>query len=228
MFKEGDIISIDIPDGKLDVRVSDEEMARKKGKWTPREPKVTTGYYQYKGRYVMTAVKSGLMVIDQHRADVRIRYERYMRQLADAPSQTQRLLFTETIDLTPTEATLMPELLPSLAAVGFDLTPLGPVSYAVAGVPADIGSVDPVGLLHDILADADASLPLSSHLSPLTSRLALTLARKAAISYGEVLSNDEMDTLVNHLFACSDVNHTPDGKTILSILPQEDIERLMG
>ena len=185
-------------------------------------------HYQYKGRYVMTAVKSGLMVIDQHRADVRIRYERYMRQLADAPSQTQRLLFTETVDLTPAEAALMPELLPSLAAVGFDLTPLGPVSYAVAGVPADIEGIDPVGLLHDILADADASLPLTSHLSPLTSHLALTLARKAAISYGEVLSNDEMDTLVNHLFACSDVNHTPDGKTILSILPQQEIERLMG
>ena len=195
---------------------------------SPQPSDIAPLHYQYKGRYVMTAVKSGLMVIDQHRADVRIRYERYMRQLADAPSQTQRLLFTETIDLTPTEATLMPELLPALAAVGFDLTPLGSVSYAVAGVPADIGSVDPVGLLHDILADADASLPLSSHLSPLTSRLALTLARKAAISYGEVLSNDEMDTLVNHLFACSDVNHTPDGKTILSILPQEDIERLMG
>ena len=195
---------------------------------SPQPSDIAPLHYQYKGRYVMTAVKSGLMVIDQHRADVRIRYERYLRQLADAPSQTQRLLFTETIDLTPAEATLMPELLPALAAVGFDLTPLGPVSYAVAGVPADIGGVDPVGLLHDILADADASLPLSSHLSPLTSHLALTLARKAAISYGEVLSNDEMDTLVNHLFACSDVNHTPDGKTILSILPQEDIERLMG
>ena len=174
----------------------------------------------------MTAVKSGLMVIDQHRADVRIRYERYMRQLTDAPSQTQRLLFTETVDLTPAEAALMPELLPSLAAVGFDLTPLGPVSYAVAGVPADMVDVDPISLMHDILADPDTSL--TSHLSSLTSRLALTLARKAAISYGEVLSNDEMDTLVNHLFACSDVNHTPDGKTILSILPQQDIERLMA
>jgi DNA mismatch repair protein MutL len=85
--------------------------------------------------------------------------------------------------------------------------------------------VDPISLMHDILADPDTSL--TSHLSSLTSRLALTLARKAAISYGEVLSNDEMDTLVNHLFACSDVNHTPDGKTILSILPQQDIERLM-
>ena len=176
----------------------------------------------------MTAVKSGLMVIDQYRADVRIRYERYMRQLADTPSQTQRLLFPETVDLTPAEAALMPELLPSLAAVGFDLTPLGPVSFAVAGVPADIEGIDPVGLLHDILADADVSLPLPSHISPLTSRLALTLARKAAISYGEVLSNDEMDALVNHLFSCGDVNHTPDGKIILSILPQQDIERLMA
>jgi DNA mismatch repair protein MutL len=185
-------------------------------------------HYQYKGRYVMTAVKSGLMVIDQHRADVRIRYERYMRQLADAPSQTQRLLFPETADLTPAESALMPDLLPALTAVGFDLTPLGPVSYAVAGVPADIEGVNPVGLLHDILADAADHSPLISHLSSLNSQLALTLARKAAISYGEVLSNDEMDTLVNHLFACSDVNHTPDGKTILSILPQQDIERLIG
>ena len=185
-------------------------------------------HYQYKGRYVMTAVKSGLMVIDQHRADVRIRYERYMHQLADAPSQTQRLLFPETVDLTTAESALMPDLLPALAAVGFDLTPLGPVSYAVAGVPADIEGVDPVALLHDILADAGDFSPLTSHLSSLTSQLSLTLARKAAISYGEVLTNDEMETLVNHLFACSDVNHTPDGKTILSILPQQDIEHLMA
>ena len=185
-------------------------------------------HYQYKGRYVMTAVKSGLMVIDQHRADVRIRYERYMHQLADAPSQTQRLLFPETVDLTTAESALMPDLLPALAAVGFDLTPLGPVSYAIAGVPADIEGVDPVALLHDILADAGDFSPLTSHLSSLTSQLSLTLARKAAISYGEVLTNDEMETLVNHLFACSDVNHTPDGKTILSILPQQDIEHLMA
>ena len=182
-------------------------------------------HYQYKGRYVMTAVKSGLMIIDQHRADVRIRYERYMHQLADAPSQSQRLLFPESVDLTPAEAALMPELLPSLAAVGFDLTPLGPISYAIAGVPADIEGIDPVTLLHDILADVST---LNAQLSILNSRLALTMARKAAIPYGEVLSNDDMDTLVNRLFACSDVNHTPDGKAILSILPQQDIERLMA
>ena len=185
-------------------------------------------HYQYKGRYIMTAVKSGLMVIDQHRADVRIRYERYLRQLADTPSQTQRLLFPETVDFTPAEAALIPDLLPALTAVGFDLTSLGPVSYAVSGVPADIEGIDPVALLHDILADAANVSTINYQLSTINNNLALTLARKAAISYGEVLSNDEMDTLVNHLFACSDVNHTPDGKTILSILPQQDIERLMA
>ncbi len=185
-------------------------------------------HYQYKGRYIMTAVKSGLMIIDQYRADVRIRYERYMSQLVDAPSQTQRLLFPETVDLTPAEAALTPELLPALTAIGFELTPLGPVSYAVAGVPADIEGVDPVALLHDLFADGGDKPSLNSNLSSLNSKLALNLARKAAISYGEVLSNDEMEALVNHLFACSDVNHTPDGKTILSILPQQEIERLMG
>jgi DNA mismatch repair protein MutL len=185
-------------------------------------------HYQYKGRYIMTAVKSGLMVIDQHRADVRIRYERYLRQLADTPSQTQRLLFPETVDFTPAEAALIPDLLPALTAVGFDLTSLGPVSYAVSGVPADIEGIDPVALLHDILADAANVSTINYQLSTINNNLALTLARKAAISYGEVLSNDEMDMLVNHLFACSDVNHTPDGKTILSILPQQDIERLMA
>ena len=205
---------------------------------TPNTQDISPLHYQYKGRYVMTAVKSGLMVIDQHRADVRIRYERYMRQLANAPSQTQRLLFPETVDLTVAEAALMPELLSALTSVGFDLTPLGPVSFAIAGVPADIEGVDPVALLHDILADAANQSPVNSprnatlrsvgEFSILNSQLALTLARKAAISYGEVLSNDEMDMLVNHLFACSDVNHTPDGKTILSILPQQDIERLMA
>jgi DNA mismatch repair protein MutL len=195
---------------------------------SPLTSDISPLHYQYKGRYVMTAVKSGLMVIDQYRADVRIRYERYLRQLADSPSQTQRLLFPETIDLTPTEAVLMPELLPALTSVGFDLTSLGPVSYAVSGVPADIEGVDPVALLHDIVSDACDNLSLNNKLSSLNSKIALALARKAAISYGEVLSNEEMDTLVNHLFACSDVNHTPDGKTILSILPQQDIEQLMS
>ena len=58
--------------------------------------------------------------------------------------------------------------------------------------------------------------------------LALSMARHAAIPQGQVLDNDEMETVVNQLFACSNVNHTPDGKSILCILPQRDIDQLLG
>ncbi len=186
---------------------------------------VSPAHYQYKGRYIMTAVKSGLMVIDQHRADVRIRYERYMRQLANSPAQSQRLLFPEVLELTPSEAVLMEDVLPLFAAVGFDLTPLGPASYAVNGVPAGIEGVNPQRLLQDILA---SSAPVTHNLAALNSEVALGMARHAAIPYGQYLTNEEMDVIVNSLFACENVNYTPDGRPVLAILPHSDIEHLLG
>ena len=181
-------------------------------------------HYQYKGKYIMTAVKSGLMIIDQHRADVRIRFERYLHQLADAPARSQRLLFPETVELSSAEAVLLESQLPSLTAVGFDLTALGPLNYAVHGVPADLEGVSPADVLHDLLS---APAP-SSGLDDAHHQMALTLARRTSISYGEVLSNEEMDVLVNNLFGCQNVNYTPDGKAILCIFPQHDIEQLLG
>ena len=179
-------------------------------------------HYQYKGRYIMTAVKSGLMIVDQHRADIRIRYERYMHQLNDTPAQSQRLLFPEMVELAPSEAARMEELLPALSAVGFELTPLGPTAYAVNGVPVGIEGLQPDVLIRELLHEADG---LSARLHQ---DLALSLARQAAIPYGQQLSNEEMDMLVNDLFACENVNYTPDGRAVLCILPQHDIEQLMG
>jgi len=186
---------------------------------------MSPSHYQYKGRYIMTAVKSGLMIIDQHRADVRIRYERYMHQLAAAPSRSQRLLFPEVMEMAPSEAALMEDLLPLLTAVGFDLTPLGPASYAVNGVPAGIEGMNPTRLLQSILA---SSVPMSRDTLSLNQEVALGLARHAAVPYGQQLSNDEMDVIVNDLFACENVNYTPAGQAILCILPQHDIEQLLG
>ena len=181
-------------------------------------------HYQYKGRYIMTAVKSGLMIIDQYRADVRIRYERYMQQLANTPSSSQRLLFPEVLEMAPSDAVLMEEMLPALEAVGFELTPLGSASYAVNGVPAGIEGLNPSRLLQNILA---SSAPVSHDASSINHEVALGLARQAAIPYGQQLSNEEMDMLVNNLFACENVNYTPDGKAVLCILPQSDIEHLL-
>ena len=194
-------------------------------------------HYQYKGCYIMTAVKSGLMIIDQHRADVRIRYERYLQQFENHAAATQQMLFPESVRFSPAECVILQQTLPSLTAIGFDLSDLGGNTFAINGIPAGLEGIDPVTLLQQIVADAQdhsscddsaSDISLTSHLSPLASHIALSLAQSVAVPYGQVLSNEEMEQLVNELFACSNVNYTPNGKPILSILPQTDIERLFA
>ena len=180
-------------------------------------------HYQYKGKYLMTAVKSGLMIIDQHRADIRILYERYMNQLSNHTANTQKILFPETVQFSPAENVVMQQLLPELQNVGFDLSDLGGNTFAISGVPAGTEGIDPVMLVRQMVADASQGVPSSHH-----SRIAMTMAKSAAIPYGQVLSNDEMENIINELFSCSNVNYTPDGKAILCILPQGDIEQLLG
>lgn len=172
----------------------------------------------------MTAVKSGLMVIDQHRAGVRILYERYMEQLRNRTASTQRVLFPEVVQFAPSDAVLLNKLQPELESIGFDLSDLGQFSYAVNGVPAGIEGLNPVQLLRDIVSDAqEKSVDATEELSR---SLAQSMAQHAAIPYGQILTNDEMESVVNELFTCSNVNYTPDGRPILAILPQRDIERL--
>ena len=183
-------------------------------------------HYQYKGRYIMTAVKSGLMIIHQHRADIRIRYERCMARLAQRSAATQRVLFPEVAQFAPSDAVALAKVLPELEAMGFDLADLGQNSYAVNGVPAGLDGVDCVALLRTMVADASECI--SGSAADIDKSLALSMARSAAIPEGQVLDNAEMESLVNELFACSNVNYTPDGKTIICILPQKDIEQLLG
>ena len=190
---------------------------------------LSTLHYQYKGRYIMTAVKSGLMVIDQHRADVRIRYERYMEQLEHHTATSQQVLFPETVQFSPAESVILEKMIPSLAAIGFDLSDLGGHTYAINGVPAGFEGVNPITFLQQVLSESDSASDISpsSLLTPPSSKIAYRLAQSVAIPYGQVLSNDEMEQLVNELFACANVNYTPGGKAILAILPQADIDRLL-
>lgn len=181
-------------------------------------------HYQYKGKYLMTAVKSGLMIIDQHRASVRVLYEKYMSQFDKHVTSTQKLLFPETVQLSPANTVTMQQLLPELSAIGFDLSDLGGNTYAVNGMPAGLEGLSPQSLLLDMVASTSAS----DSLADIHSSLALRLAQSAAIPYGQILNNDEMEGLINDLFVCSNVNYTPDGKAVLCILPQSDIEHLLG
>jgi DNA mismatch repair protein MutL len=183
-------------------------------------------HYQYKGKYIMTAVKSGLMIIDQHRADIRILYEKYMEQQHAMTSGTQKMLFPETIQFSASDAVVFSSIIPTLSRLGFDLSDLGGNTYAINGIPAGTEGIDPGLLLQRMVSDAlEKGRGVTEEIN---GTVALSLARSASIPYGQILSNEEMENLINELFACSNVNYTPDGKAILCILPQSDIEHLLG
>lgn len=183
-------------------------------------------HYQYKGKYIMTAVKSGLMIIDQHRAHIRILYDNYMRQLDGRTENTQKVLFPEIVQFDHKDVIVMTRIMPEMEQLGFDISDLGGGSYAVNGTPSGIEGINIIELVRDMVATASENG--ASITSEINHSLAISLARNAAIPQGQVLNNDEMENIVNELFACSDVNHTPDGKSILTIFKQSDLERLFG
>ena len=181
-------------------------------------------HYQYKGSYIMTAVKSGLMIIDQHRAHIRILYEEYLRQLSSHKAHSQKVLFPEVVQLTVSDKLIIDRILPEMADMGFQLDSLGGDSYAVNGVPAGIEGLNAVSLIQDMVASAVESG--ASVKDDIDRTLALSLARNAAIPQGQVLTNSEMDNLVNELFTCENVNYTPSGEPIIAVMKQHDIEHL--
>lgn len=183
-------------------------------------------HYQYKGRYIMTAVKSGLMIIDQHRAHVRILYEQYLRQMADKEMESQKVLFPEVVQFTQQEIVVLQKAMAELQSMGFELTGLGGGSYSINAVPARLDGINFVSLLKDMVSDVAGKV--QSVKEELDSSLALELARHAAVPQGQVLNNDEMENIVDSLFACRNVNYTPDGKNILCILRQQELEHLLG
>lgn len=183
-------------------------------------------HYQYKGRYIMTAVKSGLMIVDQHRAHVRILYEQYQEQMRTRQITSQKMLFPDSVHLSVSEDVILQKIMPEMEGMGFELCSLGGGSYSINAVPAGLDGVKPSMLITDMLVSAREKT--SDALDEINSSLALSLARNAAIPTGQVLNNEEMESIFNSLFACANPNYTPDGKNILCILKQQEIEHLLG
>lgn len=183
-------------------------------------------HYQYKGKYIMTAVKSGLMIIDQYRAHVRILYEKYLRQLEQKKGDPQKVLFPEVIQLAADEAVVLETVINEMGDMGFELNTLGGNSFAVNAIPSGLEGINVERLIHDMLATAKEKG--AGVKESVNHKLALSLARHAAVPQGQVLGNQEMESIVNELFACENVNYTPDGKNVLCILKQQEIEHLLG
>ena len=179
---------------------------------------------QYKGRYILTSVKSGLMMIDQHRAHVRVLFDLYIRQVSQGHSPSQGLLFPEMIQLVHSEAVILENIMSDLLAVGFELTSLGGGSYAINGVPAGIEGLSPVELVRSMVNTAmEKGCDVKEEVHQI---VALTLANAAAIVYGQVLTTDEMTSLVDQLFLSPMPNYTPDGHIIVTTITDDEIGRL--
>jgi DNA mismatch repair protein MutL len=178
---------------------------------------------QYKGQYILVPVKSGLMWIHQHRAHVRVLYEKYRRQLNDKSAPVQGLLFPERVDLSVAEGAAVDSLGADLLCLGFDVSSLGGNTYAIQGVPSGLDGLSPVKLFTEILhAAMEQTLDAKEKLHD---RLATVMAKEVAIVTGQLLTFDEMKALVDDLFATPMPSRTPDGKTIVHIMSDNEIER---
>ena len=185
--------------------------------------KPSDAFVQLKNRYILTPVKSGLMMIDQRRAHERILYERYIRTFAMNYPVAQRSLFPETIELDQADYLMIREILEDLHTIGFDIRDFGSNSVVIAGYPADIHKESPRDLLEVFLEkykNTEGDIKTN-----VRERIARSLAVAGAVNYGEALSQEVMQELVDNLFACEGPAYSPSGKPVVVILGLEELEK---
>lgn len=216
---------LDAESAKFNALSADTDMLSASTEPSPLEEKSPT-HYQYKGRYIMTSVKSGLMIVDQYRAHTRILYEGYIEQMQKRRPSSQKPLFPDTIHFSASDKVVVEAVMPELQNIGFELTPNEEGDYTITAVPSGLDGLDYVALVQDLVASAREKT--TSAIDDINHSIALELARNAAVTYGQVLTNAEMENIVNSLFACSNFSYTPDGKKILTMLRQTDLEQLFG
>lgn len=178
---------------------------------------------QLKQKYILTPVKSGLMVIDQKRAHERILFEKFMEVLKTETVASQQQLFPQTIELNPADSTLLKNIIDDLLALGFDIREFGKNTFIVNGTPGVLDVSSP-GLIIEKLLEEYKTSPVNAR-SKAKEQIAISLAKASAIEYGTALKQEEIDHLIDNLFACATPNFSPDGKKVLAIIPTDDIEK---
>ncbi|NJB86210.1 DNA mismatch repair protein MutL [Lewinella marina] len=180
--------------------------------------------YQLHQRYIVSAIKSGWLLVDQQSAHERILYENFLTTLREKPAASQASLFPQTLDLAHADADLMASLLPELNQLGFDLEAFGGGSFIVRGIPAELaGRNNELELLEKLLQQYKNNVDLASDGHE---RLARTLARAAAIKRGTALDEAEMRSLIDRLFACGQPRVAPNGRRCYVKYELDEVERL--
>ena len=180
-------------------------------------------FLQYQNRYIITPVRSGLMCIDQHRAHFRILYDRCLANLEQHKTASQRLLYPEQFDLGSTDALVLEEIKDDLGEIGYDISSLGNNTFMVGGVPVNNGDREAKNFITDII-EAVKNQDRTAK-DQLLRTMAMAQARSAAIRSGQKLQQAEVNQLINDLFSCKEHTLTPDNKTIIAIISDDDISK---
>ena len=179
--------------------------------------------FQLQNKYIVAVTGDGLLLIDQQRAHERIMYEHYKKS-AQHPIHSQQELFPQTVELSGADMLLLKELNDDLKNLGFDIVPFGKDTIVVQGVPADLSSLNSVEVLNGLLENyklnnLDIKLDKGENICR-------ALAQNTCIKYGKELQFEEMKLLVEHLFACDEHAHSPQGKIVYTQINQTDIDKL--
>ncbi|MDD3701623.1 MAG: DNA mismatch repair endonuclease MutL [Bacteroidales bacterium] len=180
---------------------------------------------QIQNSFIITPVKSGLLVIDQYLAHWRILYERYMKQLDTLRMGSQQELFPQTIQLNAGDAELLVNLLPDLMLLGFSIETMGSRTFVVNGTPEGVTDRDITAMIEHILEMYkinQTDLQLSSKQN-----LARSLSASLAVKHGQQLSDSEMNALIDQLFACEIPQLAPDGTKLFNTLTTEQIQQFI-
>jgi len=178
---------------------------------------------QLKQKYILTPVKSGLMVIDQKRAHERILFEKFMEVLKSDSVASQQMLFPQTIELNPADAAILQNILPDLLSLGFDIRDFGKNTFIISGTPGVLDVSSPELIVEKLLEEYKNS-PVDAR-SKAKEQIAISLSKASSLDYGTDLKQEEIDHLIDNLFACATPNFSPEGKRVLTIIPVTDIEK---
>lgn len=182
--------------------------------------------FQYKNRFIITSIKSGLLMIDQHRAHLRILFDTFLNQIEQRKALSQQVLFPELLELTVDDNLVFEQMLVDLHNVGFDFEKNGNYNYYVKGIPDMLGTVSVIDLLLNMLDKAKTTA--EDFTTNLHNIIALSLAETSSVKVGQRLTSEEMNDINDRLFACANYNSTPDGKKIMNIFTSEEIDRLFS
>ena len=178
---------------------------------------------QVREKYIVSPIKSGLMIIDQYRAHYRVLYNKYLLQIDNNADSIQKLLYPEKLSLDTLSASMLYDLRDEVLSIGFDLDFTDITLPVLKGIPPYIDKNQAVEILTDIIDNYKEEH--GNIQTSIKDILAKSLARRLAVKAGRPLNVQEMNSLIDDLFATGEPNYSPDGKTAVVILPVEELEK---